>query len=333
MRILSKAPTRIDLSGGTLDIWPLYLFVEEAVTVNAAISLYATATIETQEDLSITIRSIDQKATESAPNLGSLPTTGKLSLISRFIRHFAPSQGFTMITDCAAPAGSGLGGSSALAIAVCGALNELTGQNHSAVDLLGIARDIEAQQLQIPTGEQDYFAAVYGGFQGWHFKVREVLREPYDISTEDIQNRLVLFFSGKSRASGINNWQVFRSFVDGDPVVRRTLTAIRSVAFEVHHSFKQGNWDRASDNIQREWVARKELAPDITTPEVEELIRFGLANGALTGRVCGAGGGGAVVLLVDPTRKKRLVEKAIQNRFHLLDFEVVDRGLQVQRIE
>lgn len=333
MKIISRAPTRIDLAGGTLDIWPLYLFLEEAVTVNVAVSLYATATIEISVGTGITIRSVDQNVTESADRLGELPKNGKLSLISRLIHHFAPVEGFTLVTDCAAPAGSGLGGSSSLAISVCGALNELTKRGYTSEELISVARDMEAQQLEIPTGQQDYYAAVYGGFQGWNFKVREIVRETYGISAQEIQNRLVLFFSGKSRSSGINNWQVFKSYVDGDPAVRETMKKIRDEAHRVHADLKNNDWEEAGVHVHNEWMARKKLAPGITTPEVEELIRFGLTNGALAGRACGAGGGGAVFLLVDPAKKEQLLDRAAQNRFQLLPFEVVEHGLQVKRSE
>jgi len=327
--ILSKAPTRIDLSGGTLDIWPLYLFLEDAVTVNVGITLYATARITNQPGSTITIISKDLGATESADRLDSLTKEGKLSLISRLIHHFAPAKGFRIETDCAAPAGSGLGGSSALAIAVCGALNEMTKAGYSNEDLIAVARDVEAQQLQIPTGEQDYYAAVFGGFQGWHFQVRNVTREPYPISPQEIQERMILFFSGQSRSSGINNWQVFRSYIDGDNGVRETLLQIREEARKVHNALLKKEWELAVKHIEFEWNARKKLAPGITTPQIEEIIRFGTENGARMGRVCGAGGGGALVLLVPPENRENLIQLARQRKFHILDFEIATEGLQI----
>lgn len=327
--IISKAPTRVDLSGGTLDIWPLYLFLEEAITINVAINLYATARIDPQPGTRITIISKDLSTSESADQLASLPRNGKLSLISRVIHHFAPSKGFKIETDCAAPAGSGLGGSSSLAIAVCGALNEFTKRGYTKEDLLSVARDVEAQELQIPTGEQDYCAALYGGFQGWHFQVREVAREVYDVPKEEIKNRIILFFSGQSRSSGINNWQVFRSYIDGDKVIRETMQHIRNEALQAHNAMKLNDWEKAYRHIHNEWIARKKLAPGITTPQIEELIRFGNENGARTGRVCGAGGGGAMVLLVEPGDRRKIMELARQKSYQLLDFEIAEQGLQV----
>jgi D-glycero-alpha-D-manno-heptose-7-phosphate kinase len=333
MKIISKAPTRIDLSGGTLDIWPLYLFLEDAITINVAINLYASATIVPQSSPQISVTSKDLDATELANELATLPIHGKLSLISRLIHHFAPEHGFRMETDCAAPAGSGLGGSSSLAIAVCGALNTFTQKGYSYEDLIAVARDIEAQELQIPTGEQDYYAAAYGGFQGWRFGVQKVSREIYDISLNEINNRLLLFFSGQSRSSGINNWQVFKSYVEGNSNVRETLLDIRNESFNVHHALAQKNWPEAFKSIHNEWIARKKLAPGITTSQIEDLIQFGNENGARTGRVCGAGGGGTLVLLMDPEQQPKLRKLARQKDYRLLEFEAVKEGLQVSTLE
>jgi D-glycero-alpha-D-manno-heptose-7-phosphate kinase len=100
MQILAKAPTRIDLAGGTLDIWPLYLLVGEAKTVNVAINLYATAKLESLSGKNINIISKDQNTTAEAEDLASLNHNHKLSLLTRLIHYFAPTEGFRLETDC-----------------------------------------------------------------------------------------------------------------------------------------------------------------------------------------------------------------------------------------
>jgi D-glycero-alpha-D-manno-heptose-7-phosphate kinase len=330
MQILSKAPARIDLAGGTLDIWPLYLLVGEARTVNVAINLYASAKLEALPGKNISIVSKDQDAGEEAQNLENLHNNGKLPLLTRLIHHFSPAEGFRLETDCQAPAGSGLGGSSALAIAVCGALNEFTGKKYSQEELIGVARDVEAQVLGIPTGEQDYYAAVYGGFHSWHFRVQRVEREAYDIPDEELQERLLLFYSGQQRSSGINNWQVMKNRLDGDPNTVEILQRIKEEADKLHNALKNDDWGEAYEAIHNEWVARKRLAPGISTPEIEDLIEFGITNGSRTGRVCGAGGGGCVVFLIDSFTRQYLYDLAKEKGYRLLDFAVAREGLSVQ---
>jgi D-glycero-alpha-D-manno-heptose-7-phosphate kinase len=329
MEITAKAPTRIDLAGGTLDIWPLYLLVEEAITINVAINLNATAKLEPLAGGKIQIVSKDQNATLEADDVASLPQNGKLPLITRLIRHFSPQNGLRLQTDCMAPAGSGLGGSSSLAIAVCGALNEFTQKGYSKEELIGVARDIEAQVLGIPTGEQDYYAAMYGGFHGWQFRVQTVERANYEIPIEELQEHLLLFYSGQARASGINNWQVFKSRIDGDSKIVEALQMIRQEAEKLHQALRNQDWGEAYEAIHNEWEARKRLAPTITTPEIEELIEFGITNGSRTGRVCGAGGGGCVVFVIDTFTRPYLYDLAKEKGYQLLDFQIATEGLTI----
>ena len=332
MQITAKAPTRIDLAGGTLDIWPLYLLYDESITINLAINLFATASLQPLPDSRIQIVSKDQNASLEAAHLTELSKDGQLSLLSRLIHHFAPTQGFHLETDCKAPAGSGLGGSSALAIAVSGALNELTQKRYASSELVEICRDVEAQVLGIPTGEQDYYAAVYGGFNAWHFRVQKVEQEPYRLPLHELQERLLLFYTGQPRSSGLNNWQVFKSCIDGDGNISEAFLQIKQETNRLHRALKEEDWGEAYEAIHNEWVARKKLAPSICTPEIEELIEFGITNGSRTGRVCGAGGGGCVVFVIDSFTRPYLYDLARERGYQVLDFEPVSEGLTVTTV-
>lgn len=330
MKVIAKAPTRIDLAGGTLDIWPLYLFLEEAVTINVAISLYATATVETTPGTRISIVSHDQDLTLDAASLAELPVEGKLPLLARLVRHFAPEGGVRLETQCLAPAGSGLGGSSSLAVAVAGALNQVTAKGLSQQELIEVVRDIEAQVIRIPTGLQDYCAAMYGGWNAWHFRVQKVVREPYHAELKHLESRMLLFYSGLPRFSGINNWQVFKQWIDTEPQTVLSLQSIRKEAIAVHDAFRSENWNAAYEAIGREWLARRAMAPGISSPEVEKILEFGVQAGARTGRVCGAGGGGCLILLVRPEDREPIASRARQLGLPLLDFETVANGLTIE---
>jgi D-glycero-alpha-D-manno-heptose-7-phosphate kinase len=329
MKIISKAPTRIDLAGGTLDLWPLFLLHEDALTINVAINLFATAKLESRDDSSIHIVSKDQKLEVRAQDWKELNVNGPLPLHARLIRYFAPDQGFYLETESLAPMGSGLGGSSTLSVAICGALNEFTARKLKRQDFVGIVRDIEAQVLEIPTGVQDYYAATFGGLSGWHFGIDKVNRITYPASLSDLQNRLLLFFSGKPRNSGINNWEVFKSRIEGDAAVRNHLQTIREEAYRVHNGLQDSNWNTVYNAVNQEWEARKKLAPSITTEQVEDVIRFGFERGAKAAKVCGAGGGGCLFLMMDPANRNAIAEEAARKNLGLLDFEIVPEGLTV----
>src|SRR5436305_13543933 len=147
MIITSKAPCRVDMAGGTVDIWPLYLFHAGAVTVNFAVSRYASCTLRTRDDAKLVFQSRDLKVTESFESLDQLRAAKryKLPLLAQLVRYFAPTMGIELDTDSEAPAGAGIAGSSTLIIAVASVLNRLTGRKLPIEKLREIAQNVEAQ--------------------------------------------------------------------------------------------------------------------------------------------------------------------------------------------
>src|SRR5579863_10098361 len=165
MIISSKAPCRVDMAGGTLDIWPLYLFHPGAVTVNFALTRYASCTLRIRDDAKIVFSSRDLRVTESFDSREHLRAAPryKLPLLAHLVNYFGPSMGVEIDTDSEAPAGAGIAGSSTLIIAVASVLNRLTGRKLPIEKLREIAQNIEAQIIRVPTGSQDYYPAMYGG--------------------------------------------------------------------------------------------------------------------------------------------------------------------------
>ena len=153
-QISSSAPTRIDLAGGTLDIWPLYLFHEHAQTLNAAISLRAHAEITERTDGRIRLESIDTSKTVEVARWQDLADGQGLPLLSR-LAYFFRAENLTLRTRGESPAGAGIAGSSALNVAVCGAFAEWAGLKVDGEKLLTIAMNVEAQVINVPTGLQD----------------------------------------------------------------------------------------------------------------------------------------------------------------------------------
>ena len=178
MRITSKAPCRVDLAGGTLDIWPLYLFHSNGVTVNFAVDRYTYCTLETRNDREINIHSQDLQRSESFGSLEELRGSKKykLPLVSQILRFFTPETGLDITTNSEAPAGGGIAGSSALIIATTSALNKLTGAGIPIEKLREVAQNIEAQIINVPTGCQDYYPAMYGGVSAIEIGVAGVHR-------------------------------------------------------------------------------------------------------------------------------------------------------------
>ncbi|MDT5261703.1 MAG: D-glycero-alpha-D-manno-heptose-7-phosphate kinase, partial [Acidobacteriota bacterium] len=218
MTIESTAPTRVDLAGGTIDIWPLYLFHPGASTVNFAVSLNARCRITPRQDDQIILESLDRGVTFETrlSEVESLAREERLELISKLVHFFRPETGFHLIAESSAPAGAGLGGSSALAIACIGALNRLVGDRYAESKFIGIAANVETTVIRVPAGFQDYYGAFYGGANSIRFNADGIRREQLEVDPEEFERRVVICYTGEPRLSGTNNWEIFKKHIDGD---------------------------------------------------------------------------------------------------------------------
>jgi len=342
MRIHAYAPTRIDLAGGTLDIWPLYLFHPGALTLNAAITRYAHAVVQPMRGRRITLVSRDSNTREEFASLAALAVRKRfqLPLLAELTRHFAPRRGFTLTTWSEVPAGAGLGGSSALAVALCAALSRLPSgrgrwaerrEKTSPQEWVGVARDIECRVLGVPTGEQDHYPAVYGGVGAVHLDPGRTWREPLPVDLGELDSRLLLVYTGQPRRSGVNNWRVLKNYLDGYPRLRRNFTRIAATAAQMRAAVAEENWSRVTRLLDREWQTRRRNAPAIATPLIDRLIAIARRHGA-AGKVCGAGGGGCVVFLCPPAKRTALAQALANAGATLLPFRLARRGVRVERL-
>jgi D-glycero-alpha-D-manno-heptose-7-phosphate kinase len=334
VRIESKAPTRIDLAGGTLDIWPLYLFHEGALTVNCAISRYASCVIEAppQNSPRITLASRDADRKESFASLDALCRARryKLPLLAEIVKVFRPASGFSMTTDSEAPAGAGIGGSSALAVAICAALDKLTAAGLRREEWIHISRDVEAIVIRVPTGTQDHYPPAFGGASAIVLAPGGERREPLRCDLDELERRLILCYTGKPRRHGINNWEVFQRHIDGDKRVAQNLEKISVIARAVRDALDRDEWDKAGRLVREEWEFRRRNLRTISTPLIDRVISAARHNGALGGKVCGAGGGGCVALMIDPDTRASVEAAIVAAGAKLLPFRIDREGVSLQ---
>ena len=330
MRIDSSAPTRIDLAGGTLDIWPLYLFHEHAQTLNAAISLRAHCSIRGRDDARVRLVSEDTGAEAEADGWQALDAAGPLPLLARLVHYFKVS-GVDIVTRSESPFGAGIAGSSALNVAVAGGLAAWTEREIAAEALLAIAMNVEAQVISVPTGAQDYRPAYYGGVSAVKLSVDGVRRVPLDIDPGALQARLVLAYTNASRNSGINNWDVMKRHIDGDAGVIACFARIRDIAVAMRAALERGDWPEVGRQLRLEWDNRKRLAPGVTTPGIDRMIEAASDAGALGGKVCGAGGGGCLFCLAQPQDVPAVRDALAASGARLLDFQLEQQGLRITR--
>ena len=328
--IFSRAPTRIDLAGGTLDIWPLFHLFDNPPTVNAAINLFATVKITPLSGKTIRVKSKDLNLTETFSSLNKIPAKHPLELILRTIQFYKPKTGFAIETDCEAPPGSGIGGSSSLSIALNGALNKLTDKKLNRSQILTVAQNIETQVISVPTGWQDYYPALYGGVLSLRSNMLQIEVEKIKIDLKDLTNRFTLCYTGKPRKSGINNWEVFRQTIEGNKKVVKNLEKISSNSREMSKTLIENNISELPALIKKEWVARKKLAPGIVSPEIHRIAMAAQKAGALASKVCGAGGGGCVAFISNKENKNSIRKTIEKEAARFLDFKFVRNGLEIK---
>ncbi len=333
MKITAKAPCRVDMAGGTIDIWPLYLFHAAPVTVNFAVDRYASCALETRADSRITLRSRDLNGQEEFESLAALRAAKryKLPLAAYVVRYFAPATGLDLVTNSEAPAGAGVSGSSTLIVALAAAFNKLTNAGHKLEKLREIAQNIEAQIIRVPTGCQDYYPAMYGGVSAIELTEAGVVRKPVAVDPEDLNERVVLAYTGVPRNSGINNWEVMKAHIDGDRAVQRNFDRIAQIARAMRQALEKPDWDEVARLLRQEWTNRKKNAPGITTPLIDRLVEVTRPAGAVGAKVCGAGGGGCVFFLVERGAKSRVSEAIEQEGTTVLPVRVAPRGVWVSR--
>jgi D-glycero-alpha-D-manno-heptose-7-phosphate kinase len=303
--IIAHAPCRVDLAGGTLDLWPLYLFHPGAITVNFAVNILARCRISRLQEKKIRFKSIDTKAEEEFSSFEHLCSARKFKhpLAAYLARFFAPEGGFEIETNSESPAGAGISGSSALMIATTAALAKYTGRKIDREQIRVIAQNVEAQLIKVPTGCQDYYPALYGGVSAIHLDPDGIHHTTVRVAPEELDRRFVLVYTGAPRKSGINNWEVFKSHIDGDKKIFHNFERIGEIARAMHHALSLADWKQVARLLREEWKLRKTNAPRITTPMIEKLVAVALRQGALAAKVCGAGGGGCVVFLTEPENR------------------------------
>ena len=298
----------MDLAGGTLDLWPLYLFHPGAVTVNFAVNILTRCKVTRLTDDKIRLKSLDTKVEEEFRNFQELCSARKFKhpLAAHLARFFAPDGGFEVETHSESPAGAGISGSSALMIATTAALARYTGRKLDREQMRVIAQNVEAQLIKVPTGCQDYYPALYGGVSAIHLDPDGIHHAAVRVAPEDLDRRFVLVYTGAPRKSGINNWEVFKAHINGDKKIFHNFERIGEIARAMHHALSMADWKQVARLLREEWKLRKTNAPRITTPMIEKLVAVAMRQGALAAKVCGAGGGGCVVLLTEPENREHI---------------------------
>jgi D-glycero-alpha-D-manno-heptose-7-phosphate kinase len=327
---------RVDLLGGTLDLNPINLILPNVVTLNLATSLKAKVKISSIDYDGVEIISSDYNSTDRFASVDFTPEKLRsghfrhLTFIAYLLDLFGVTSGVKLELASGSPAGAGLGGSSAMGVTCFSALAKY---KNIPLDRLEAIRKVNAIESRIldsgPAGYQDYYPALFGGVLGLVPTPGNV--EVHQLFTDELKSTLeaevTLVYSGETRLSGINNWEVYKAFFNKDEVVRRGLATIAELSFATFHDIKNKNYKTISSLIGKEGEERRKLFPGILTNSMNEM-RLELAKDShhFGMKVCGAGGGGCFLITHNKEDKKSVQD--IIKKYQMTELEfVIERPL------
>ena len=215
-----------------------------------------------------------------------------------------------------------------MGIAVGAALARAMGQRVSRNALLQRVMNLETREIRVPTGQQDYLAALWGGLSAFHFRLDGVVREALP-EARRLEERLVLAYTGQPRQSGFSNWDMFRRFIDREPATVRRMEEIAALARRMRDALDAGAIDEAGRLLGEEGRLRYSLAPSVATDALREADRAARRAGALGAKICGAGGGGCIVAFARAGRREAVARAIAGTGASLLTVRVASGGVVV----
>lgn len=300
--VRAESPCRADLAGGTLDIWPLGMLHPGSLTVNAAIPVMVRLDVDLEGPPDEVWHAVGDSEWNRLDR--SVADTDLSAAVGFAV---SPTGRVRVRVRSQASLGSGLGGSSAYAVALARGILTVAGEEMDEERLAILARDLEARVLAVPTGLQDHWASIRGGVMAVHHEPGGERIERLDVDPEWVGRRLTVFDTGITHHSGMVNWQVIRRRLDGDRETTAALEGIAEAARACREQMIAGDQDGVGSAVAAEWDARKRLAPEVCPPELETLADVSLGAGASAIKACGAGGGGSVLLWHAPEAREDII--------------------------
>ena len=282
--------------------------------LNATINKFTHAILEKREDEKIIIHSYDLNKRLTFKKISEISLNGELDLIKSVIQLLKPEFGFELTTYSDVPPGSGLGGSAVLLSAVIGAFNNYKENKFSDYEIAELAFHAERVVMNLSGGWQDQYATVFGGFNFIELKDRENIVNPLRINDDlinELEDSLLLCYTGINHNSGdIHDEQ--KELMKNQSQKEYAETA-KNIAYEMKSKLLKGYIDDFGELLGKAWETKKMFSPKISNNYLNEIYTFALSNGAIGGKLLGAGSGGYFLLCV-PTDKKLDLIKALEKR-------------------
>lgn len=329
MIIRSKAPLRLGLAGGGTDVSP-YSDQFGGRILNATIDMYAYCTIEESDGNEISIDAVDRKETLRIPAVRSIDVDDSLILhkgvYNRIVAEFNNGEplSFKMTTWSDALAGSGLGSSSTMVVAILNAFVEWLNLPLGEYEIAHLAYEIERKDLGLSGGKQDQYAATFGGFNYMEFYADDrVIVNPLRVKhwiVDELESSLVLYFTGVSRDSASIIDEQARNVREQNRQSVEAMHQLKSDSIEMKEALLTGNIRLFAECLGRSWQAKKKMAGAISNAGIDSLYESALEAGAIAGKISGAGGGGFMMLFVEPTKRVDVIRRLGEFRGRVYPF-------------
>lgn len=339
--IRSKAPLRLGLAGGGTDVSP-YCDTYGGCVLNVTINMYAYCTIEETNDGKIQFYATDRNEYCSAALGEALSIDRCLPLHKGIYNHILKSyptisnRSFRMTTYSDAPAGSGLGSSSTMVVAILKAFQEWLNLPLGEYDLALLAYQIERSELRLSGGRQDQYAATFGGFNFMEFeKSDRVIVNPLRVKhwiQNELANSLILYYTGTSRDSAKIIDEQIKSTTENLSENLDGLHELKEQARIMKEATLKGDFSMFANCLLRGWEAKKKTSASITNPHINEIYDFIMQNGGRAAKISGAGGGGFMMIYCDPAQRFSLVEKLKKTAGTVMLAEFTDHGSEAWTI-
>lgn len=331
----SKAPLRIGLAGGGTDVSP-YCDIYGGAILNATVSLYAYATIEPNDGQTIVLDALDRRMRIELPWAEALPINGELDLLKGVYNHIqrkysVPQTGFTLTTYVDAPAGSGLGTSSTLVVAIAGAFAEMLKLPLGEYDLAKMAYEIERLDLKLSGGRQDQYAASFGGVNFMEFYADEkVVVNPLRIRRDylwELENNLLLYYTSTSRESAKIIDRQSRNVIENKTDAIAAMHQLKEQASMMKEALLMGRIHKIGEILDYGFEQKRKMAEGITNPMMEEIYALAKSAGATGGKISGAGGGGFMIFYCPVNTRYRVAQALEKFGGKVINYQFVESGL------
>jgi len=325
----ARAPLRLSFCGGGTDVSP-YPEEHGGMVLSATINQYAHASLRPRRDSKLTLASLDYDIVARYDHPRRMKFDGSLDLIKAVVKAMRMRRGADLWAHSDAPPGSGLGSSSTMVVALIGVIARWLERSLSAYEVAELAYRIERKDMKLSGGRQDQYAASFGGFNFIEFHRDSTVVNPLRIHPDvlnELEYRLLLCYMGQTRQSAHIIDRQTASYRSGRRPVVQALHRLKTETLEMKKALLLGQVDAIGELLHQAWENKKKLDPEISNPRVDRLYQLARREGAIGGKMPGAGGGGYFLLLTRFDRKHRVAATLEKHGGQVVPFQFERRGL------